>query len=52
MSMTVAGIRVPGIIAPHVEALVSALPGGWHVDVRVTWRTHLVCRYAGRMAVA
>lgn len=51
-AMTVAGIRVPGLIAPHVEARVSALPGGWHVDVRVTWRTHLVCRYAGKMAVA
>ncbi len=51
-AMTVAGIRVPRIIAPHVEARVSAAPGGWQVDVRVTWRTHLVCRYAGRMAVA
>lgn len=51
-AMTIAGIRVPGIIAPHVDARVSAAPGGWHVDVRVTWRTHLVCRYAGRMAVA
>ena len=51
-ALSLAGIRVPGIIAPHVEARVSALPGGWHVEVRVTWRTHLVCQYAGKMAVA
>lgn len=51
-ALTVAGIRVPRAIAPQVEARVSAAPGGWQVDVHVTWRTHLVCRYAGRMAVA
>ena len=51
-SFRVAGIHLPSAIAPHVDARVSAVAGGWHVEVRVTWRTHLVCRYAGRMGVA
>ena len=51
-SLRVAGIPVPRTIAPQVEARVSGLTGGWHVEVRVTWRTHLVCRYAGRMTLA
>ena len=50
--LRVAGLWIPRVVAPFVSARVSAAPGGWHVDVRVTWRTHLVCRYAGNMAVA
>lgn len=51
-SLSIGGIRLPRGIAPHVAACVSAATGGWYVEVRVTWRSHLVCRYAGRMAVA
>ena len=51
-SFRVVGILVPSAMAPQVDARVSSVAGGWRVDVRVTWRTHLVCRYAGRMAVA
>ena len=51
-SFKVARIPVPPAIAPQVDARVSAEAGGWRVDVRVTWRTHLVCRYAGRMTAA
>jgi hypothetical protein len=47
--MSVAGIRIPSSISPHVNARVSSAAAGWHVDVIVTWRTHLVCRYTGVM---
>ena len=52
LSMSVAGIPVPACVAPRVESRVSSTAGGWHVDVRVTWRAHFVCRYAGCMAAA
>jgi hypothetical protein len=47
-----AGIPLPRFLAPGVRARVSAAPGGWDVEVRVEWRTHLVCRYGGRMVMA
>ena len=50
--MRVCRIPVPAFIRPHVRACVSAAPRGWHVEVVVTWRTHLVCRYSGVMSVA
>ena len=50
--LRVAGLPIPRFVAPLVNARVSAAARGWHVEVRVTWRTHLVCRYAGKMAVA
>ena len=43
----VAGLRLPGPVSPHVEASVNGAQGGWSVRVEVTWRGHLVCRYAG-----
>lgn len=49
VTMSVAGVQVPAFIRPRVGACVSAAPQGWHVEVVVTWRDHLVCRYAGEM---
>jgi hypothetical protein len=49
VTMSVAGVQVPAFIRPRVRAWVSAAPEGWHVEVVVTWRHHLVCRYAGDM---
>lgn len=43
----VGGIRVPDPVSPRVHALVSAARDGWSVWVEVTWRGHLICRYAG-----
>lgn len=43
----VAGMRIPDPVSPHVTASVNAAQGGWSVRVNVTWRGHLVCRYAG-----
>ena len=43
----VAGLRVPRPVSPWVCADVTATPEGWRVDVTVTWRARLVCRYAG-----
>ena len=47
VSMRVAGVQMPSSISPRVEARVSPAATGWHVDVVVTWRTQLLCRYAG-----
>jgi hypothetical protein len=47
VSMRVAGIQIPSSMSPRVEARVSSAATGWHVEVVVTWRTHLLCRYAG-----
>ena len=53
VSLSVAGIPVPPLVAPQVTARVSAAgPEGWNVAVVVVWRGHLVCRYAGEMSVA
>ena len=51
-SCAVAGIPLPRALAPHVEARAAAADNGWDVDVQVTWRGNLVCRYSGRMALA
>ena len=50
--LRLAGLPIPRFVAPFVSARVSAVSGGWQIEVRVTWRAHLVCRYAGRMSVA
>lgn len=42
-------LRVPSVLSPRVRARVSPDPEGWHVDVRVEWHGHLICRYAGTM---
>lgn len=49
VSMYVLGIHPPASIAPTADARISGAPDGWHVDVRVTWRKHLVCHYDGVM---
>jgi uncharacterized protein DUF4166 len=43
----VAGVPLPSVLAPRVAASVTPDGDGWHVDVIVTWRGALVCRYAG-----
>jgi hypothetical protein len=43
------GVRLPPTLSPRVHARVSPDPAGWHVDVTVQWRDHLICRYWGRM---
>jgi hypothetical protein len=48
-SMSVARVQVPAFIQPRVRARVSAMKEGWYVEVVVTWRGHLVCRYCGAM---
>ena len=35
--------------APQVRAEASPAASGWHVVVEVSWRGHLICRYAGEM---
>lgn len=52
VSMRVAGILVPSFVRPRVSARVSPAAEGWRVEVAVTWRDHLVCRYAGVLGVA
>jgi len=42
-------IPIPRCLAPRVRAQVSAHGSGWHVEVNVQWRGHLVCRYGGAM---
>jgi hypothetical protein len=49
VSMRVAGIPVPSMVSPRVSARVSPAAGGWRVEVAVTWRGRLVCRYAGAL---
>lgn len=43
------GISLPRFVAPRVRAQVSANNDGWHVEVNVHWRGHLVCQYTGSM---
>ena len=43
------GLPLPRFLAPRVCAQVSANGTGWHVEVNVEWRGHLVCRYGGAM---
>jgi len=42
-------LPVPRAFAPRVRARVAGAPEGWHVEVIVEWRAHLVCTYAGSM---
>ena len=42
-------LPVPPALSPRVRACVSPDPEGWHVDVRVEWRGHLICGYGGSM---
>ncbi len=48
-TMRFAGARLPALLSPRVAAVVSGTAQGWHVDVTVTWRDRMVCRYAGEM---
>ena len=38
-------------VTPAVSASASPAADGWDVDVVVRWRGHLICAYAGRMAL-
>jgi hypothetical protein len=42
-------LPLPRALAPRVRARVAGAPEGWHVEVTVEWRAHLVCTYAGSM---
>ena len=42
-------VPVPRLAAPRVRAQVAATHDGWHVNVIIEWRSHLICRYDGRM---
>lgn len=42
-------VVIPPFVAPRVLATASPASGGWRIEVTVTWRSHLVCHYAGRM---
>jgi len=46
------GVKVPAAIAPRVAASVNPTADGWRVDVIVTWRGALVCRYGGTIRPA
>jgi hypothetical protein len=51
MSMRVAGVPIPVWVSPLVSARVSSAAAGWRIEVTVTWRDRLVCRYAGWLDV-
>ena len=42
-------VPLPGAVAPRVRARVAGARDGWHVEVTVEWRAHLICAYAGSM---
>ena len=42
-------VPLPCPLAPQVRARVAPTADGWHVEVVVEWRGHLVCRYGGAM---
>lgn len=48
-SLQVLWLRVPLALSPRVRARVAPEPHGWHVEVIVEWRGHLICRYWGTM---
>jgi len=48
-ALTLLGFRLPTWASPQVEATVSPLADGWKVQVEVSWRRRLVCRYSGVM---
>ena len=47
LSIGLGRVVIPSRISPHVRARVSPAAMGWRVEVNVTWRAHLVCRYDG-----
>lgn len=49
-SMRLLQIPLWSPLSPRIHARVSPAAVGWHVDVRVEWRGHLICRYAGSMS--
>jgi Domain of unknown function (DUF4166) len=49
VSLKCLGIPLPAWLSPRVRACVSPDATGWHVDVSVEWRGHLICRYWGTM---
>ena len=51
-SIHVAGLRVPASVGPRVTAVVSATAEGWRVEVTVTWRGRIVCRYGGTIRLS
>jgi hypothetical protein len=42
-------VPLPRALSPRVRARVSGAPAGWHVEVTVEWRTHVICTYTGSM---
>jgi hypothetical protein len=46
------GMPLPEAISPNVFATVAPTSDGWHVDVRIEWRGHAICRYHGDMRPA
>ena len=48
-SSTLLHLPLPSALSPQVRARVSPDQHGWHVEVVVEWRGHLVCRYRGSM---
>jgi hypothetical protein len=42
-------VRLPSLLSPRIRARVAPAPAGWHVEVVIEWRGHLICRYAGTM---
>jgi hypothetical protein len=42
-------VPLPRPLAPRVRARVAPAAVGWHVEVAVEWRGHLMCRYGGAM---
>ena len=48
-SMHLGGLPAPMFLSPSVAAVVSPTAEGWRVEVTVTWRAQIVCRYAGEM---
>ena len=49
VSLHLLRIPIPSRLAPRVRARVAAAEPGWHVDVRVEWHGHLICRYGGHI---
>jgi hypothetical protein len=48
-ALGVRGFMVSSPLLPRVSARVSGASDGWYVEVEVTWRAHVMCRYHGRM---
>lgn len=50
--VSLASVRLPTPVSPHVEVRVSPTVRGWHVDVLASWRGRPVCHYGGDMELA